>query len=290
MPTLLVTGANGQLGREFQRINARFDDFKFLFTTREELDIADKEGVKEFFRQHAFDYCINTAAYTAVDLAEKKREEAFNINVRGVEHIARACLAKDIPLIHFSTDYVYHKLHNTPFLESDATNPKGVYAKTKLEGELRAAEIHESTFVFRVSWLYSVFGVNFVKSMLRLGKERETLNVVFDQISSPTYARDLATTVLQIIGVLEKDYDLAKKLAGVYHYSNEGVCSWYDFAKAIMEMKNIDCKVNPIRSADYPTPAQRPSFSLLDKEKIKHEFNIEIPYWRDSLEACLKLL
>jgi dTDP-4-dehydrorhamnose reductase len=285
---ILVTGAQGQVGHELQILAQQHPNSQWFFTDYTELDITNKEAVQAFFEQHQFDYCINCAAYTAVDKAEQEPEKATAVNVNGVKNLALAAQTTQTRLLHISTDYVYHNSQNTPFKEGDATSPQSVYGQTKLRGELEARAIQEAMITVRTSWVYSSFGNNFVKTMLRLGAEREQLSVIFDQIGSPTYARDLAQALLDII--IHKENHKEEAFAGVYHYSNEGVCSWYDFAHAIFEHKEIACQLLPIETKDYPTPAQRPPFSLLNKSKIKADFGLVIPHWRESLYACLELL
>lgn len=285
---ILVTGANGQLGQSFQKMAAQYPNLQFLFAGSAQLDIGDNKAVKRFFQQHNLRGCINCAAYTAVDKAESEPEQAQRINVSGVQHLARACAAQHIPLIHFSTDYVYHSRQNRPFVETDAVSPKGVYARTKLQGERAALRLHpEGAMVIRTSWVYSEFGHNFLKTMLRLGAERPALSVVFDQIGTPTYAPDLAEAVLFIIDRVQHGVLSGSQLPGIWHYSNEGVASWYDFAQAIFDIKGLSCRVSPIETAQYPTPAQRPPFSVMNKLKIKNRLGVEIPHWRESLEKCL---
>ena len=287
MIKILVTGAGGQLGSELRYLFGNDSRFKLIFTTKTELDITDATAVDQIIQDIVPQYCINAAAYTAVDQAENHKEKAYAVNVKGAENMARACLKKNVPLFHFSTDYVYHTRQNRPYQEGDATMPRGVYAKSKFEGDNRIQEIYDVAYIIRTSWVYSSFGLNFVKTMLRLSSERDSLKVVYDQIGSPTYAADLAQAVLAMITHLDEDKGRADELAGVYHFSNEGVCSWYDFAKAIFEIADIDCAVHPIKTSEYPTPAERPPFSVLDKEKIKSTFDFEIPHWRDSLRVCL---
>lgn len=255
-----------------------------------ELDIANRKAVYSYFQQQKINWCVNCAAYTAVDKAESEPEKARKINVSGVKNLAEACAAQEIPLIHLSTDYVYHNRQNAPFRESDPVSPKSVYARTKLAGDRAAMKACPLAMVIRTSWVYSEFGNNFVKTMLRLGAERPELNVVFDQIGTPTYAPDLACAILQVIQKIENKEVVRENAAGVWHYSNEGVTSWYDFAKAIFEIQKIPCRVNPIETKDFPLPAQRPPFSLLNKAKIKTAFGLNIPYWRDSLIHCLRNL
>lgn len=286
MKQLLITGANGQLGRAFASLAALYPQFSFHLTDREMLDLAQPNTIQSYFDQQHFDCCINCAAYTAVDKAETDIELATLINTKAPEYLAKTCAKKGIPLIQYSTDYVYHSQQNTPFVETDITSPKGVYAQTKLAGSLAALAAHHQTMIIRTSWVYAPFGHNFVKTMLRLGNERDSLNIVYDQIGTPTYACDLAKATLDILKkTLVKDE--TDELHGFFHYSNEGVCSWYDFALAIFELAGIECKVAPIRSSEYPTPAQRPTFSVLDKQKIKTTFQLNIPHWKTSLARCL---
>lgn len=285
MTKTLITGSKGQVGQEFQLLAQKQTEFDFLFVDIEELDITDNQAVKAFFAENGIEVCVNCAAYTAVDKAESAPEIAQKVNVEGAKNLAEACAANNALLIHLSTDYVYHNSQNTPFKEGDPTNPQGVYAQTKLDGDLIALETNPKTIILRTSWVYSTFGHNFVKTMLRLGRERAELSVIFDQIGTPTYARDIAQAILQVASAANQSSQY-----GVYHFSNEGVSSWYDFAKAIFDIKGIECKVKPIETKDYPTPAKRPPFSVLNKGKIKADFGIEIPHWRESLEACLGLL
>ena len=287
---ILVTGANGQLGQCFRQLADQNPTVYFYFAGSSELDITNKRMVRKFFDQHPVSWCINCAAYTAVDQAQKEPAVARKINITGVKNLAEACAPKGIPLIHFSTDYVYHTKQNTPFKEEDPVSPKGIYARTKRSGERAAMLANPNTMVIRTSWVYSEFAHNFVKTMLRLGRERSNLNVVYDQIGTPTYAPDLAAAVLDIIRKTETEAVPPYLLAGIWHYSNEGVTSWYDFAKAIFEIKNIPCAVQPIESKAYPTPAMRPHFSLMDKSKIRTAFGLEIPHWRESLLRCLEKL
>ena len=240
-----------------------------------------------FFEQNHINWCVNCAAYTAVDKAENEPEKAARINTQGAELLARACARNGVPLIHLSTDYVYHNQQNTPFREDDPVSPKSVYAHSKLAGDLAALQ-YPFSMIIRTSWVYSEFGNNFVKTILRLGGERSDLNVVFDQIGTPTYAPDLAAAILSVIEKVENKEVALHTIGGIWHYSNEGVTSWYDFAKAIFDIRNIPCRVHPIETKDFPTPAQRPPFSLLNKAKIKTTFGLEIPYWRDSLLKCLR--
>jgi len=288
MKKILVTGANGQLGQELQQLQANFADYEFVFCDKNSLNIADALSLAATFAQIRPDFCINAAAYTAVDKAESDQENAYLINAKAVENLAAQCAENQTVLIHVSTDYVYHNGQNYPLKPSDPTSPKGVYASTKLEGERLALAAWSKTLIVRTSWVYSFFGANFVKTMLRLGKERAQLNVVSDQIGSPTYAHDLALALLKMVQVVDNQPDFNQ--FGIYQYSNEGVCSWYDFAAAIFELAHIPCKVSPIFTHQYPTPAQRPFYSVMDKTDIKAVFGLEIPHWRASLKDCLQRL
>ena len=281
---ILVTGSNGQVGSELQALANTYPNFSFVFVDKKDLDIGDKDAVLAFFEAQTFEYCINCAAYTAVDKAESDTETAYLVNALGPQNLAVACQKHQTRLVQISTDYVYHSNQNFPFKETDATSPESVYGRTKLDGEKLAVDNNPETLIIRTSWVYSSFGNNFVKTMIRLGNDRDQLSIIFDQIGSPTYARDLAKAILDIIQQNPSDF------TGIYHYSNEGVCSWFDFAQAIFELEGIECKTSPIETKDYPTPAKRPHFSLLNKNKIKTTFALEVPYWRDSLKACLKLL
>ncbi len=287
MQNILVTGANGQVGSELQAIAQRYP-YQFHFVDLEELDITDEDAVKAYFNTHQITACFNCAAYTAVDKAESEAELAYLVNAQGVEHLAKACEAQEAIFLQLSTDYVYHSLHNQPFKETDKTAPQSIYGSSKLAGDQKALASCSRTLIIRTSWVYSSFGHNFVKTMLRLGTERSELNIIFDQIGSPTYAADLANAMLSIFQQIEKD--TVKNWQGIYHYSNEGVCSWYDFAQAIFELSDISCELHPIETKDYPSPAKRPHFSLLNKAKIKDTFKLRIPYWRNSLKSCLQKL
>ena len=290
MTKILLTGANGQLGREFQYLSAFFPDFDFFFTDRNTLDITKEQEVLACFQENTFNYCINCAAYTAVDKAESEVDQAMAINVEGVSYLAQSCQQQQIPLLHFSTDYVYHNNQNRPFQETDSTQPQSVYAKTKLAGEQAAQRLNPLTMIIRTSWVYSSFGHNFVKTMLRLGQERDRLTVVFDQIGTPTYARDLAFGILTILKGVETGTYQKEQLRGIFHYSNEGVCSWYDFALTIFRITGFNCLVEPIESKDFPTAAQRPPFSVLNKSKIKSTFQLTIPHWQESLEKAINVI
>ena len=281
MAKLLITGADGQVGQELRHL-ATHDSRSFHFTSRNELDITNAAAIDAYFERVRPDYCLNCAAYTAVDRAESEAELAARINTEGAVNLASACLRYSTRMLHLSTDYVYHNDWNRPLTEDAPTSPRGVYAKTKLSGdEIVRRLLPDASVVLRTSWVYSSFGNNFVKTMLRLGAERDELGIIYDQIGSPTYARDLAAAMLRLT---ESD---AFFQSGIYHYSNEGVCSWYDFAHAIFEMSGTEVNLRPILTTQYPTPAERPPFSLLAKEKFRATFDMQIPYWRDSLRRCL---
>ncbi len=284
MFSVLVTGSSGQLGSEIQELSNNYE-YKFYFTDKDDLDITNADEIKLFVESNNINIIINCAAYTAVDSAESDQEQANLANCLAVKYLAKISKKKNIKLIHISTDYVYDGKNYRPYKEEDITNPNNVYGLTKLDGENEMLKINPyNSIIIRTSWVYSSFGNNFVKTMLRLGKEKDKLGVIYDQIGTPTYAADLAKTILDILPKINH------KEVGVYNYSNEGVISWYDFAKEIMRMAKIDCKINPIETSQYPTPATRPYYSLLNKLKIKNNFDVEIPYWKDSLERCLKAL
>ncbi len=285
--TILVTGANGQLGSELNIISA-YEPYQFIFTDIEDLNLTDGAEVNSFFNINKIDFCINCAAYTAVDQAEKNVEAARAVNVDAVQNLAEACTINGTFLIHISTDFVFGGNSFLPFTEEVKPDPISVYGFTKLEGEIIAAKTNLKTIIIRTSWLYSSFGKNFVKTMIRLGKERDELGVVVDQIGTPTYAGDLAKAILNIIKSSEHT-DLNHH-CGLYHFSNEGVASWYDFAKAIFDLKGISINLKALKTTEFPTPAKRPAYSVMDKTKIKDSFNIDIPYWRDSLKLCLELI
>jgi len=287
---ILIKGANGQLGQCFRQASAHWPQQAFIFASSQDLDVSDRRAVRAYFeslRNEKIKWVINCAAYTAVDKAESEPAKARRINVSGPKNLAEACAELNIPFIHFSTDYVYHSRQNTPFLETDPVHPKGVYARSKLAGERAALLAQPLSMIIRTSWVYSSFGHNFAKTMLRLGRERETINVVIDQIGSPTYAPDLAEAVMKIIRQVESGAVSSASIAGIWNYANEGVASWYDFAAAIFELENMACPVQPIATKAYPTPAKRPPFSVLDKSKIKTAFGLEIPHWRESLRRFL---
>jgi len=285
---VLITGSNGQLGSEIKELAANYKKIDFFCKDLPDLDICNFNLLQSFIIDNKINAVINCAAYTAVDKAEEDEIIAKKVNLEGVLNLVNALQTVNGKLIHISTDYVFNGDHFLPYKESDSVSPIGVYGKTKREGELAVINSTLDAIVIRTSWLYSSYGNNFVKTMLRLGKKNESLGVIFDQVGTPTYASDLAKTCLDIL--LDKSSENISMNGKIYHYSNEGVTSWYDFAKAIMELGSIDCKVRPIETKDYPTPAKRPHFSVLNKTKIKKDFNIEIPYWRDSLDKCVEKL
>ncbi|MES2812319.1 MAG: dTDP-4-dehydrorhamnose reductase [Bacteroidota bacterium] len=279
---VLVTGASGQLGQSLQFIAPKYADIQFIFASSTDLDITNQERVNSFFESNTIDFCINTAAYTAVDKAETEIEKAKAINVLGSRYLAQACQKSETTLIHISTDFVFDGTNEKPYLEFDATNPIGVYGQTKLDGEKEVIQNCEKHFIIRTSWVYSQFANNFMKTMLRLAQDRKELNVVADQIGTPTNAVDLAEALIKIIQKCHAELVEASHY-GVYNFSNEGICSWYDFAKEIFRINGTAITVNPIPTEMYPTPAKRPTYSVLDKSKIKSTFNIEIKSWQESL-------
>lgn len=281
---ILVTGCNGQLGREIQKLKSSHPAIIFHFTDINELDITSEKQLDQFFSENHINYIINCAAFTAVDQAEKEKDLATLINVTAVELISKIASKYGAAVIQISTDYVFDGIRNSPYFESDIPNPNSFYGSTKFLSEEKIKQFATNAIIIRTSWLYSEYGHNFVKTMLRLGIERDSLEVVNDQIGSPTYAADLAEIILQLI--LSHDFSGIE----IYNYSNEGYCSWFEFAQAIMEIKNIDCKINPIKTKDYPTEVNRPAYSLLDKSKISKKLKITIPHWKSSLKECLKNL
>jgi dTDP-4-dehydrorhamnose reductase len=281
---IFVTGANGQLGRELRSLSVEWAKYEFFFFDRSTLPVEDPEASRTFLDREKPQWLINCAAYTAVDKAESEKETAFEINGDAPGYLADACARQGTRLIHISTDYVFNGSSATPLKETDPTGPINTYGASKLEGERQADRIYpEGTLILRTSWVYSEFGSNFVKTMIRLMKERPAINVVNDQIGAPTYAADLAAAILHIVG-----YE--KFTPGLFHYSNEGRISWYDFAVAIRDAIGSTCTVNPIPTSQYPTPAKRPHYSLLDKTRIQHVYNVPIPDWRSSLLTCLRRL
>ena len=316
MLNVLVTGSNGQLGSEIRELvlgsgtsrnanlwrsplRAPHSDVEetqggtkvphpktqYFFTDRDSLDITNAAALEAFVKSNAINAIINCAAYTAVDKAESDEANANAINHLAVKNLAHIAKEKNLKLVHISTDYVYDGENFKPYTEEDATNPHGVYGATKLAGEDAIRAINPpNAIIIRTSWVYSYYGANFVKTMLRLGKEKESLGVIYDQVGTPTYAKDLAKTILEILPQLNN------QKVEMYNYSNEGVLSWYDFAKEIMKMAKLKCQINPIETVDYPTLAKRPHYSLLNKSKIKSTFNLKIPYWKDGLDDCLRRL
>jgi dTDP-4-dehydrorhamnose reductase len=282
MLNVLLTGSKGQLGSEIKELSVNYD-YNFFFTDRTSLDITNENELRSFIQTNNIDTIINCAAYTAVDKAEEEKEQADLVNRKAIKKLAKVSNEYGAKLIHISTDYVFDGKAYKPYVEEFQTNPNSVYGQTKLNGEIELIKINpKNSIIIRTSWVYSSYGANFVKTMLRLGKEKESLGVIFDQVGTPTYANDLAQVILDILPKIDN------QKTQIYHYSNEGVLSWYDFAKEIMKMTKIDCQINPIETYQYPTPAKRPHYSLLNKAKIKKEFKIEIPYWKDSLDKCLK--
>lgn len=279
MKRVLVIGSNGQLGQSFKSIAPKYA-IDFVFSDRTTLDITNSKQIETYFEDSKFDFCINCSAYTAVDKAETEQDIANQINVLAVLNLSNACKKHNITLIHVSTDFVFDGESNTPYTETDKTNPVSVYGQTKLDGEKEIIKTLDNYYIIRTSWLYSEFGNNFMKSMLKLSKIKNELGIVGDQIGTPTYAVDLAEAIIKIIESTPN--------YGLYHYSNLGVASWFDFAKTIFEYSKIDLKTNSILTSQYPTPAKRPKYSVLDKAKIQNNFKIEIPYWRESLKNCLK--
>jgi len=287
MAVILITGANGQLGNEMKVVSKNFYGYDFIFTDIDTLDITNKEKTSEFILSAQPDWIVNCAAYNLVDKAESEPDIAMLVNSTAVKNIAEAIKGSECKLIHVSSDYVFDGKSNIPYDESAPANPLSAYGISKLAGE-RAALLHQYSMIIRTAWLYSSFGANFVKTILKHGKLKESLNVVFDQTGTPTYAADLAEAIMQIIsGVIRNHFAFHP---GTYHYSNEGVCSWYDFAAEIIQEAGLECKIKPILSKDYPSAAQRPLYSVLDKSKIKENYLLSIPHWRSSLNKCIKLL
>ena len=283
MENILITGCNGQLGCEMQALAAIHPQYTYFFTDVNELNITDPRAIDDFVATHSIDCIVNCAAYTAVDKAEGEPEKAHLLNAEAPGFLAAAMERRGGCLIHVSTDYVFDGNHCRPYTEEEKTCPSTVYGRTKEEGERRVADNCSRSMIIRTAWLYSLYGNNFVKTMLRLGRERESLGVVFDQIGTPTYARDLAVAIFAAL--------TQGPVPGVYHFSNEGVTSWYDFTKAIHRLAGITtCRVNPLHTEEYPAPAARPHYSVLDKTKIKQAYGLDIPYWEDSLAECVRIL
>jgi dTDP-4-dehydrorhamnose reductase len=287
MASILITGANGQLGNELRDLSKKYYGYDFTFTDIDNLDITNSVTTSEFIRNLRPDWIVNCAAYNLVDKAESEPEVAMLINGTSVKNITEAIAGTDCRFIHVSTDYVYDGSSNVPYDENVIANPQSAYGRSKLAGE-KYALIHTGSMIIRTAWLYSSYGNNFVKTILKYGAERESLSVVFDQTGTPTYAADLAYAIMSIIsGVIRNQFAFK---AGLYNYSNEGVCSWYDFASEIIKESGLACQVNPVLSKDYKQAAKRPSYSVMDKSKIKENYNINIPHWRTSLAKCLKII
>ena len=283
MKRILITGANGQLGNEMRVLSEEYPEHAYFFTDVAELDICNEQAVMDFVKANGIHTIVNCAAYTAVDNAEDHVEFCTRLNADAVGYLAKSAEANGAEFIQISTDYVFDGTAHVPYQETDPTYPESVYGSTKLEGERNALAYCSRAMVIRTAWLYSTFGNNFVKTMIRLGKERDSLGVIFDQIGTPTYARDLARVIFEAIrqGVVP----------GVYHFSDEGVCSWYDFAKTIHRLAGItNCKVKPLHTSEYPTRAKRPHYSVLDKSKIKATYDLEVPYWEESLKECINTM
>jgi len=275
---VLVTGANGQLGQAIQFVAGKYPIIRFVFCSSSDLDITNKENCKSIFNKENPDFCINAAAYTAVDKAESEPEKAELINVIGAKNLAETCKNFNTKLIHISTDFVFDGSKNEPYNETDLPSPKGVYGQTKLDGEIAIQEVFDAYFIIRTSWVYSQFGNNFMKTMLRLASERKSLSIVNDQIGTPTNAIDLANAILKIVE------SKTNNQYGIYNFSNEGQCSWFDFAKKIFEINLVKIDLTPIPTTEFPTPAERPKYSVLDKTKIKTNFGIQIKPWEESIE------
>ena len=280
---ILITGANGQLGNEMRILGAQQSQHKLFYTDVEDLDITNKSAIYDYVSNNDIELIVNCAAFTAVDRAENEEPLARLLNALAVLNLGEVATEKGAKIIHISTDYVFDGKAYTPYRETDCPNPASAYGRTKLEGEQLLMQACPAAVIIRTAWLYSEFGNNFVKTMLRLGRERDSLNVVFDQIGSPTYALDLAQAIMTIINA-------DKWIAGVYHFTNEGVCSWYDFTKAIHQLAGIECNVTPIRSEQYPTPTERPHYSVLDKAKIKEDYGVAVPHWHEALQRCVSKL
>lgn len=283
MQTILVTGCNGQLGNEMQEAAKRFPSFQYIYTDVAELDICDKNTLDAFVKENGVNIIVNCAAYTAVDKAEDDIELCYKINRDAVRNIGEVASENNLKVVHVSTDYVFDGTNYLPYTEDLPVCPATVYGKSKLEGEQALMGTCGQAVILRTAWLYSSFGNNFVKTMIKLGTERDSLNVIFDQIGTPTYAADLADAILCLLS--NETF-----VPGIYHYSDEGVCSWYDFTKTIHRIANVTCNVQPIETKDYPARTPRPHYSVLNKSKIKSTYNISIPHWEESLEKCINLM
>jgi dTDP-4-dehydrorhamnose reductase len=284
---ILVTGKTGQLGRSIRKIvENTHQKHEYVFTDRAELDFSNIKSISSYFQSHQFDLVINCAAFTTVDKAEEEKELTGLINHEALKQICEILIQNNTKLIHISTDYVFDGNSKKPYKEDDIPNPINFYGKTKLEGEKVVQKIMpKNAIIIRAGWIFSEFGGNFLDTILKLGKEREELNIIYDQIGSPTYAMDLAEAILTIID--SKKYNSEDQETEIYHYSNEGSCSWYDFAKVIFKLANIKCKINPIKSDEYVSSSKRPSYSIMSKDKIKKNFNLVIPYYQDSVNQCI---
>jgi len=283
MQTILITGSHGQLGSEMQQAAAGFPAFSFLYTDVEDLDICDKNALNDFVKTNHVNIIVNCAAYTAVDKAEDDIALCYKINSDAVRNIGEVANENGIKVVHISTDYVFDGPNHIPYIEDQPVCPSSVYGKSKLAGEQALMDSCEHAVIIRTAWLYSSFGNNFVKTMMKLGTERDSLNVIFDQIGTPTYAADLANTILQVLSH-------TNFVPGIYHFSDEGVCSWYDFTKSIHRIAGITCDVRPIETKDYPVRTPRPHYSVLNKAKLKAVYGITIPHWEESLERCIGIL
>jgi len=287
MAQILITGANGQLGNELRTVSKNYYGYDFVFTDLETLDISNPQQTEDYIRKSRPDWIINCAAYNLVDTAESEPEAALLINGTAVKNITEVISGTECKFIHISTDYVYEGNSNTPYTENTPASPLSAYGRSKLAEEKHAI-LHSGSMIIRTSWLYSSFGNNFVKTILRHAKEKESLRVVVDQTGTPTYAADLAAAIMNIVsGVIRNQFVLN---SGIYNYSNEGVCSWFDFATEIVRIAGLNCKINPVLTKEYQQAAKRPVYSVMDKTRIRESYNLEIPYWRESLEKCMKLL
>ena len=283
---ILVTGANGQLGWELSRLSTSYPKYQFIFVDRTIVDLSKPESIQSVLDTYQPDVIINTAAYTAVDKAETEKELAYTVNAKSVEVMAAYAALKHIPFISFSTDYVFTGTATEPYTTETTIAPLNYYGSTKADGESLAIAANPDTIIIRTSWVFSSHGNNFVKTMMRLMKERDSLNVVSDQKGRPTYAKDLAITTMKMIEAI----DAGKKIKGIYHFANQGETTWFDFAKKIQSVAGLTCEVNPIQTADFPTPAKRPAYSVLDTTKIEQDLGIQIPYWESALQACYNVI
>lgn len=283
MEKILVTGGNGQLGSCLKKLQEQYNEYEFLFTSSSELDITDEEAVRTYFQKFQPQYCINASAYNAVDLAESEKEKAYAVNAYGVENLAKVSAENDAVFIHVSTDYVFNGETNLAYDEDDFTDPIGVYGGSKREGEILALEVNPKTIILRTSWLYSEFNKNFVKTMLQLFSNKKELGIVADQFGQPTNANDLAEAIMAIIKA-------PKKIYGIYHFSNYGETTWFDFARKIAEYSHSSVQLNPLTTAEYPTPAKRPQRSTMCLDKIEHDYQVIPEYWENSLETCINIL